>query len=217
MVKGQKNYLKRQVDDFAVAAANAEVAHKVFDDINDGLSMPMKRQGLITLFNGMDILQSRYFMKMSVQTYIEKMATNYAGKWDKELEQMGKKPLPILKLKDGTPNPEYQDQMRKAFGFGCRNGVGEIIYAMVTCRHDISTSTVGCAQNSACPHEVHYTGVKHILKYLWCTRNDGIYFWRQTPLLDPLDHHTTWDPRQRGHNMDCWRHICLLTLIGPHA
>ena len=44
--EGPKNYLKRQVDDFAVAAANAEVAHKVFDDINDGLSMPMKRQGL---------------------------------------------------------------------------------------------------------------------------------------------------------------------------
>ena len=93
-------------------------------------------------------------------------------------------------LKDGSAYPEYQEQMKKAFGFGYRSVIGEIIYAMamVTCRPDISTSTVGCAQNSAYPHEVHYAGVKHILKYLWCTRKDGIYFWRQKPLMDLPDH-----------------------------
>jgi hypothetical protein len=120
---------------------------------------------------------------MSVQTYIEKMVTKCAGKWDKELEQMGNSPLPMParedfwrkflnsegpKLKDGSADPEYQGQMRKALGFVYRNGVGEIIYAMVTftCRPDISTSTVHCAKNSTCPHEVHNAGVKHILKYL---------------------------------------------------
>jgi hypothetical protein len=92
------------------------------------------------------------------------------------------------RLKDGSADPEYQEQMKKTFGFGYRNGVGELIYAMVTCRPDISTSTVRCAQNSACPHEVHYAGVKHILKYLWCTRKDGIYFWRVKPLMDLPDH-----------------------------
>ena len=125
--------MKRQVDDFAVAAVNEEDTHKVFDDIDDRLSMPMKRQGLITLFNGIDIFQSTYYVKMSVQTYIQKMATKYAGKWDKELEQMGNRPLPMLareefwrkfmnsegpRLKDGSADTEYQEQMKKAFGFG---------------------------------------------------------------------------------------------------
>jgi hypothetical protein len=87
IVKGHKTYLKQQVDDFAVAAVNEEVGHKVFDDIDNRLSMPMKRQGLITLFNRIDILQSRYYVKMSVQTYIEKMATKYAGKCLSQCQQ----------------------------------------------------------------------------------------------------------------------------------
>ena len=28
---------------------------------------------------------------------------------------------------------------------------------------------------------MHYHGVRHILKYLYCTKQDGIYFWRATP------------------------------------
>ena len=79
-MKRQKAYLMRQVDDFAVATEDAEAAHWIFDKIDEALSMPIRRMGLISLFNGVDILQSRYFVKMSVQTYIEKMADKYTTK-----------------------------------------------------------------------------------------------------------------------------------------
>ena len=195
MVKGQKAYFMRQVDDFAVATEDAEAAHWIFDKIDEALSLPIRRMGLISLFNGVDILQSRYFVKMSVQIYIEKMADKYTTKWQKDADKMGTCPLPAPtgeaywkqfllmsgpKDENGNPDVEYQEKMKKEFGFGYRNGVGEAIWATVTCRPDISTVVVKCAQNSACPHEVHYKGVKHLLKYLWCTRRDGIYFWRQT-------------------------------------
>ncbi len=65
-------------------------------------------------------------------------------------------------------------------GIQYQNGVGELIYALVTCRPGISYAVVKCAQSTIAPHEIHYHALKHILKYLYVTRNDGIYYWRQS-------------------------------------
>jgi hypothetical protein len=67
MVKGEKCYFMRQVDDFAVATDDEESAHWIFDKVDDGLSMPIRRMGLISLFNGVDVLQSRYYMSNTQQ------------------------------------------------------------------------------------------------------------------------------------------------------
>jgi hypothetical protein len=66
-------------------------------------------------------------------------------------------------------------------GFSYQSGIGELIYALVTCRPDISYAVVRCAQNSSCPVEIHYHAVKHILKYLYLTRHDGLHYWRPHP------------------------------------
>ena len=66
-------------------------------------------------------------------------------------------------------------------GFGYRNGIGELIYVMITCRPDLSYAVVRCSQYSSKPHEIHYHAVRHMLKYLYQTRTDGIYYWRATP------------------------------------
>jgi hypothetical protein len=60
------------VDDFALATENEETAQYFFDVLDDKLTMPMKRLGLITLFNGVDVLQTNYYVKNSCQTYLEK-------------------------------------------------------------------------------------------------------------------------------------------------
>ncbi len=36
------------------------------------------------------------------------------------------------------------------------------------------------SQYSCIPHALHYHGVKHILKYLHATKDDGIFFWWTT-------------------------------------
>ena len=61
----------------------------------------------------------------------------------------------------GDPDDKSQAALAKAMGCGYRNLVGELIYAMVTCRPDIYFSTVKCAQASACPAEIHFKAVKH--------------------------------------------------------
>ena len=76
---------------------------------------------------------------------------------------------------EGDPNEKVQEALKKQYGFGYRNGIDELIYAMVTCQPDISTTVVRCAQRSTCPAEQYYNTVQHAIKYLYITRSDGIY------------------------------------------
>lgn len=59
-IEKTKVYFKRQVDDFAIACRKERTANIIYDAIDAALQMPLKRQGLITLFNGLDVLQLRW-------------------------------------------------------------------------------------------------------------------------------------------------------------
>ena len=67
---------------------------------------------------------------------------------------------------------------------GYRSGVGELIWAMTTCRPDLAFASVKLSQSNSCPHELHYHALKHALKYLYNSKDDGIYFWRTAPRLE---------------------------------
>ena len=55
MVDGQRVLFKRQVDDFAVAAPIERTAMILLDMIDDKLTIPMKRQGYLDMYNGIDV------------------------------------------------------------------------------------------------------------------------------------------------------------------
>ena len=94
-LRGHKCYFKRQVDDFELAAPDPETANEFYDAVDDFLTMQIKRQGIVKLFNGVDVLQSRYYIKLSAETYIEKMGAKYLDQWGKEMLQIRDRPLPI--------------------------------------------------------------------------------------------------------------------------
>jgi hypothetical protein len=52
---------------------------------------------------------------------------------------------------------------------------------MTTCHPDLAYVAVKLSQANHCPHKHHYHGLRHALKYLYVTKDDGIYFWRTTP------------------------------------
>jgi hypothetical protein len=64
------------------------------------------------------------------------------------------------------------------------SGVGELIWAMTTCCPDLAYSSVKLSQSNSCPHEIHYHGLKHALKFLYHSKDDGLYFWRTHPRMD---------------------------------
>ena len=71
----------RQVNDFAVAAPSESVANVLFDMIDDQLTFPLKRMGLVTLFNGLDITQTDDYIKISCSTYIDKIMPKHLSSW----------------------------------------------------------------------------------------------------------------------------------------
>lgn len=125
------------------------------------------------------------------------MGAKYLEMWNTEVQMMMERPLPIptnesfLKAFNGEvrdTDRKTQKELQQRFKFGYRKGVGELIYAMVTCCPDISTVRVKCAQHCANPADIHFHAVKHAIKYLVATRKDGIYFWRATPLTALPEH-----------------------------
>ncbi|KAL7489456.1 hypothetical protein ACHAW6_015066 [Cyclotella cf. meneghiniana] len=68
---GEKCYFKQQGDNFEFTATSVTLAHNI----------PIKRHGLVTLFNGVNVLQTRYYIKLSAETYIQKMGSKYLSMW----------------------------------------------------------------------------------------------------------------------------------------
>ena len=60
-------------------------------------------------------------------------------------------------------------------------GICELIWAMMTCRPDIAFTSVKLLQSNSAPAEHHFHGLKHAIRYLYITWNDGIYFWHTQP------------------------------------
>jgi hypothetical protein len=64
------------------------------------------------------------------------------------------------------------------------------IWAVTTCRPDLSYASVKLSQTNSNPHELHFHGLKHALKFLYTSHDDGLYFWCTGPQMelpeDPL-------------------------------
>ena len=188
IIDGKRVLLLRQVDDFAVGATDAKTCDLVFDRMDKHLKIPLKRLGLVSMYNGVNIEQTKHYIKISCESYIEKICAKHLDSWMRifTMPTIGPTPLPttsgfMKSFLTAEGVQEGQKELESRMRLSYRSGVGELIYALITCRPDISHVVVRCAQNCICPHEIHFHGVKHILKYLYLTKSEGLYFWREHP------------------------------------
>ena len=124
----------------------------------------------------------------------------------------------------GDPDPKVQATLAKKMQLAYRCGVGKLIWAMTTTCPDLAFASVKLSQANAAPNEHHYHGVKHALKYLYSTRDDGIYFWQTAPQLElkegPLPRINSNDLiylLMTVHNMMHLHYMRLRTLTGRLA
>ena len=190
VIDGQRVIFKRQVDDFAIAAPNEHTANVLFDMIDDRLTIAMKRQGFLDMYNGINVTQTRHYIKISCSSYINKICKKYLQTWMRNYTSTDDRPTPLptdpawmkkFNAATGDPDPKVQAPLAKAMDINYHSGVGELIWAMTTCRPDVAYARVKLSQANTCPHEHHFHGVKHALKYLYSTKEDGLYYWRTAP------------------------------------
>jgi hypothetical protein len=65
-----------QVDNFAIAAPNQRTADILLNMLDKKLTMPIKRQGLLDMFNSINIVQMKNYVKIDCHTYIDKFYSN---------------------------------------------------------------------------------------------------------------------------------------------
>ena len=185
-------YMLQQVDDFAIACDSQSTAEYYWDQLDKYLKEPLKREkGLITRHNGIDIQQSQHGIKIFCETYLNKIMKTKSF----DLTVPKNKPIPMLseashmrELENtkGPQTPTATQDFINEHGFKYRNGTGELIFAMVTCRADISFPVLKLSQYNNSPATCHATAIKTVYRYLNATKTRGITFWRPKPNVNIL-------------------------------
>jgi hypothetical protein len=186
-VAGKRVIFKRQVDNFAIATADEKTADILLDLIDDEVSIPLKRQGLLDMFNGINVTQTQDYIKLDCHTYVDKFCEKYLHTWLHKVPLTKNRPTPLptnpswIKKFNAAVDPsdlKEQQQIAAKMEIKYKGGVGELIWAMTTCRPDILFTSIKVSQSNTAPAEHHYHGLKHAIRYIYITRHDGIYFWR---------------------------------------
>ena len=58
-------------------------ANILLDMIDEALSIPMKQQGFLDMYNGINIIQTRDYIKIFSNTFIKKVCDKYLSSWVK--------------------------------------------------------------------------------------------------------------------------------------
>ena len=196
---GNLQMILRQVDDFSVSADSQELCQTTIRQIGSRLKAPLNDLGIIRKFNGVNILQTRWYVKISCEDYILKILMQH--NW----QDLRASNLPVpMRSKSNyqlelelAPRPatlqEQQNIMTQA-GFSYRMVTGELIYALVVARVDISFAVIKLLQYGSNPASIHYQAAKQVFAYLNNTRNEGLVYWRSRPRMD-LPMHEFPSPR----------------------
>jgi len=150
-IDGEKVLLLRQVDDFALACPNEQLAKKIYDIIGKKLQLqheskpPFDYFGLLRAYNGVTITQSREHITVDCASYIDRVLRTHG--WENEIfnEQTRGKQIPMdpsclshLYKEVGHPEGTVEHaRLAQKQGFSYRTLLGELLYAYIVCRPDI--------------------------------------------------------------------------------
>jgi hypothetical protein len=188
---GAKVFFLQQVDDFAIASTQKSDAEALINAVNDRMRIEVKHLGIIDRFNGLDIHQMRYFVKITCEKYLKKMVKGH----EELLKHVPSNPVPLLadstyirNLETATvpQNQPEKLQLKQSMGFNYRQVIGEIIFPMMKCRPKIAPHAIKLSQYMENPAEAHYQALRDILSFLATTIDDGICYWRTKPRMDLL-------------------------------
>jgi len=175
--EGTKTLLRHQVDDYAVACPNEDLAKHLYDQIGEALQLPsedtppFKHLGLLNNFNGLDIAQHSDAIKLLCEKYIDRLLTTHG--WLKPSPPVPSKPsapLPVdtvtsLHAHQGPPeNTAEHAALVSKCGFAYRTLLGKLLHAYITCRPDIGYAFIMLSKFSTCPHDHHFAMLKKVAK-----------------------------------------------------
>ena len=192
-IDGELLLVCRQVDDFAIAVKNPKTADILINKINECVTTQNK--GLGTKYNGVDLLQTRDYIKISCESFIDRVLQTHG--WDKsspidkgrhDIVPVSTESVDKLQMLKGPAEGSADHKnLKREIGFSYCQVLGELIYAYIICRLDIGYAVVLLSRFASAPAREHYLTLKGICKYLRRTKHWGLIYWRQSP-VDTLPH-----------------------------
>ena len=180
----------RQVDDFSVSATEQQDCRDIIEQIGTHLTVPLNDLGIIRKFNVVNIQQTKWYIKISCEDYLLKILQQH------DWLQLKAAALPIPMRSDSkyqrelettahptTPDEQHHIQQQAGFSF-LMASTGELIYALIVARMEISFAIIKLSQYNANPALIHYKALREIFAYLNHTREDGLIYWRSCPRQD---------------------------------
>ena len=184
-IDGQRVLICRQVDDLAVASADASLAKSIIASV--GKSVDLTGDSILESFNGVDVEQTRDYIKISCTSYIERLLKSHG--WDTgppnespyraHIEPLSPSITQQLDTDIGPlENTPESAVLATKMSFSYRSVLGELMYAYVVCRMDIGYAVTKLARYSTAPAEVHYSALKRLCRYLRQNKSWGLIYWR---------------------------------------
>ena len=146
-----------QVDDFAIAAIDAPTVDILTDMLDDHLQIPIKRQGHLDMSNGVNIHQTRDYIKLTCTTFIDKISEKYLATWMQQMYTANSRPTPFpsdanwwhdFNVAIGDPDPKEHATLAKSMQLSYWAGVGKMIWAMTTCHPDVAYVSMKLSQST---------------------------------------------------------------------
>ncbi len=103
------------------------------------------------MYNGIDVIQTRDYIKISSKLFIDKICEKYLISWMQNFTSTDDRPTPLptdptwykkFNAAIGDPDPKVQAKLAQKMQVTYRCGVGELIWAMTTTRPDMAFASV---------------------------------------------------------------------------
>ncbi len=121
LINRKRVIFKYQVDDFAIAAPDAQTADILLDMLDEKLTIPIKQQGYLDMYNGIDIYQTKDYIKIACKSFVEKCSEKYLETWMKTYMMSSTRPTPLpldptwmKKFNTATGDPDKKLQAKLA-------------------------------------------------------------------------------------------------------
>jgi hypothetical protein len=185
---GQVTLMGRQVDDFKSFSLQEDKLRDLFVLLKTKINIVTK-VGIMCHYDGIDIVQTRDYVKIHVDTYIDKILKVHG--WETASPTEGHLVEPIhpsaVRELEETIHPDTEAESlanEKAAGFPYRSYVGKLLYAYVTCHLDSGYTMGEFLKISTIADLCHYNALKPIYCYLHEKKFNGIVYWRKDPGMD---------------------------------
>lgn len=152
-------YFIRQVDDSAIGCKDRSVVDAIINIIDSTMTIKLKPLGIISRFYCIDVTQTRNYIKISNETYLNKIL-EYKLKPSKPPHShpiiMNSNLAYNCRIKKTTPLTDKELQkIERRYNFSYRQGIKELIYGMVTFIPDILFLLIKLIQCSTRPALEH--------------------------------------------------------------